>query len=81
MNKPDLPEIPGTRPPTKEYTWRDHGSSHICRRGWPCRTSMGGEALGPMKAQCPSVGECQDRRAGVSELVSRVRDSIGAFQS
>jgi hypothetical protein len=41
-----------------------HGSSHICSRGWPCGTSMGGEALGPMKAQCPSVGECQDREVG-----------------
>jgi hypothetical protein len=32
---------------------------------------MGGEALGPEKAQCPIVGECQDREAGVGELVSR----------
>ena len=24
-----------------------------------------GEALGPVKAQCPTVGECQDREAGV----------------
>jgi hypothetical protein len=41
---------------------------------------MGGEALGPMKAQCPSVGECQDRKAGVSGLVSRGRvDVIVAF--
>jgi hypothetical protein len=31
----------------------------------------GGEALGPEKAQCPSVGECQDREAGVGGLVSR----------
>jgi hypothetical protein len=34
---------------------------------------MGGEALGPVKAQCPSVGECQGREAGVGELVSRGR--------
>jgi hypothetical protein len=27
-----------------------HGFSHICSRGWPCQTSMGGEALGPEKA-------------------------------
>jgi hypothetical protein len=26
---------------------------------------MGGEVLGPVKAQCPSVGECQGREAGV----------------
>jgi hypothetical protein len=32
---------------------------------------MGGEALGPGKAQCPSVGECQDREVGVGGLVTR----------
>ena len=26
---------------------------------------MGGEALGPVKAQCPSIGECQDGKAEV----------------
>ena len=42
---------------------------------------MGGEALGPVKAQCPSVGECQDREVGVGGLVSRGReDGIGGFQ-
>jgi hypothetical protein len=34
---------------------------------------MGGKALGPVKAQCPSVGEWQDQEAGVGELVSRGR--------
>ena len=24
-------------------------------------SSMGGEALGPVKALCPSIGECQDQ--------------------
>jgi hypothetical protein len=28
-----------------------------------------GEALGLVKAQCPSVGECQDQEAGVGGLV------------
>jgi hypothetical protein len=32
---------------------------------------MGEEVLGPVKALCPSVGECQGQEAGVSELVSR----------
>jgi hypothetical protein len=32
---------------------------------------MVGEALGPEKALCPSVGKCQDRESGVGELVSR----------
>jgi hypothetical protein len=25
---------------------------------------VGGEGLGPVKARCPSVGECQDREVG-----------------
>ena len=42
---------------------------------------MGGEALGPVKAQCPSVGEYQDREVGVGEFVSRGwKNGIGAFQ-
>ena len=28
-----------------------HDSSLICSRGWPCWASMGGEALGPVKAK------------------------------
>jgi hypothetical protein len=34
---------------------------------------MGGEALGPVKARCPTVGECQDEEAGVGELVRKGR--------
>jgi len=30
----------------------------------PHRLSMGGEALGPAKVRCPSVGKCQGREAG-----------------
>ena len=42
---------------------------------------MGGEALGPVKAQCPNVGECQDQEAGVGGLVSRGRgDRIGGLE-
>ena len=41
---------------------------------------MVGEALGPMKARCPSEGECQDREAGVGGLVSWGRgDRIVVF--
>jgi hypothetical protein len=32
-----------------------HGSSCICIRGWPCWTSMGGEALGPEMTQCRRI--------------------------
>ena len=42
--------------------------------------SMRGEALGLVKALCPSVWECQYREVGVSGLVSRGReDWIGDF--
>jgi hypothetical protein len=36
------------------------GSSCIYSRGWPSWSSMGGEALGPVKVLWPSIGECQD---------------------
>ena len=42
-----------------------HGSYCIFSRGWPCQASMGEEALGPMKAQCPSKVECKGTEAGV----------------
>jgi hypothetical protein len=48
---------------------------------------MGGEALGPVKTQCPSVGECQGGEAGVGGWVgvhlhksSGMGDDIGGFQ-
>ena len=41
---------------------------------------MGGEALGPVKALCPSVGDCQDRGTGMGGLLNRGRrDGIGGF--
>jgi hypothetical protein len=42
---------------------------------------MGGEALGPVKALCPSVGECQGQEVGVGGLVCRGRvRGIRGFQ-
>jgi hypothetical protein len=39
---------------------------------------MRGEAFGLVKARFPSVGKCQDREAGVGELVSRgMEDRMG----
>ena len=35
----------------------------------PYIASIGGEALDPVKAGCPSIGEYQDREAGVNRLV------------
>jgi hypothetical protein len=37
---------------------------------------MGGETLGPVKAQCPNVGECQGGEAGMGEWGA---DGIGGF--
>jgi hypothetical protein len=43
---------------------------------------MRGQGLGPVKAQCPTVGECQDREVGVGGLVGEQGevDGIGDFQ-
>jgi hypothetical protein len=42
---------------------------------------MRGEALGPVKVLCPSIGECQSQKAGVSGLVSRGRgEGMGVFR-
>jgi hypothetical protein len=41
---------------------------------------MGGEALGPVKFLCPSIGECQGQEAGVDGMGSRERgEGIGSF--
>jgi hypothetical protein len=41
---------------------------------------MGGEALGPMKVLCPSVGECQGQEVEVDRLGSRGGgEEIGDF--
>jgi hypothetical protein len=41
---------------------------------------MGGEALGPVKVLCHSIGDCQGQEAGMGGLVSRGRrDWIGYF--
>ena len=77
MNQSVCPELPGTKPPNKEYTTRTEDFSCICSRVWPCRTSMRGKALGLVKAQCPSLGECQHREAGMGGLVSiSMRDEM-----
>ena len=41
---------------------------------------MGGEAFGPVKTLCTSVGQCEGQEARVGSLVNRVRgDGIGGF--
>ena len=53
------PSFQGLNHQPKSTHGRTHGFNHICSRGWPDWSSLGGEALGPVKAQCPSVGKCQ----------------------
>ena len=50
-----------------------HGSSWLYIIGWPSWSSVGIEALGPVKTLCPNVRECQGQEAGVDGLVSRGR--------
>jgi hypothetical protein len=35
---------------------------------------MGGETFGPVKVLCPSIGECQDQKAGVGGLGNRGKE-------
>jgi hypothetical protein len=44
-------------PPLGIYT---KGTYCICSRGWPSWSSIGEEALGPVKGLCLSIGECQN---------------------
>jgi hypothetical protein len=64
---PHPPELPGTKPLTEDM-WRHPWLQLHIYQGWPCWVSMGGEALGPMKAWYPSVGKCQ---VGRQEWVGR----------
>jgi hypothetical protein len=44
---------------------RGLSSSCTCSRGWPYLASVGGVALSPVEALCPSIGECEGGGAGV----------------
>jgi hypothetical protein len=46
-----------------------HGSSCICSRERSYLASMEGEVLGPVKARCLSVGECQGGEVGMGGWV------------
>jgi hypothetical protein len=49
----------------------------MCSRGLPSQSSMGGEALEPVKLLRPSKGECQGQKVGVGGLVSRTSKKWG----
>ena len=65
MNHPVPTELPRTKPPTKEYTWRDTWLQPHMYQRMALAGINGGEALSPVKAQCPSVGKHCGREAGV----------------
>jgi hypothetical protein len=81
--------IGGTTICTNQYPQSFQGLNHQAKnthgrlmahssRGWPSRSSMRGEALGPMKAlSMPSVGEIQGQEVGVDGLVSRGKGGEG----
>jgi hypothetical protein len=72
MNYPVPPEFPETKPPTKEYAWWDLWLQ-LHMQQMPSQSSIGGEALGHVKALFPSVWEWQDQEMGMGGLVSRSR--------
>jgi len=59
------PVLPGINyKPKSTHRWT-HGSTHTCSRGWHCSASIGGKALGPVKAHFLNVHECQCLEMGV----------------
>jgi hypothetical protein len=65
MNQTVPLELPGTKHQPKKTHDGTHGSNCMCSRGWSSWSSIEGEALGPLKIICPSVGECQGQKAVV----------------
>ena len=57
-NQPDPPVLPKAKPSNKEYTWRNPLLQVHKSRGWPYLASVEGEALGLVRALCPSIGKC-----------------------
>ena len=53
MNQPVPQSSQGLNHQPKSTQGGTQGFSRICSRGWPCGTSMRGEALGLVKARCP----------------------------
>jgi hypothetical protein len=79
INQLEPLELPGTKPPTKEYTWRVPWlQPHMWQR-------MALLDINGRRSPCSSVGECQGREVGVGggEHPHRRKgrkDGIGVFQ-
>ena len=61
------PELPGTGPQTKEYTWSDPWLQPPMWQKMALLDISGKSGLGPVIVRCPSVGECQGRKTGMGE--------------
>jgi len=57
VNQPDPRSSQELNHQPKSTHGRSLSSSYISSRGWSCWASMGGEALGPVKVRCPSMGK------------------------
>ena len=78
IKQPDpLPKFPGTKPPTKEYTWGGGTHDWIHSRGWPCQSSLGGEPLSPVEVvEVPKVGKARTlRQEGVGRQGSTLTEA------
>jgi hypothetical protein len=56
-----------------------HGSSCLCSRGWPSLASMEREVLGPEKAWCPSIEECQGKWGRSGWVSERTPSEAGGW--
>jgi hypothetical protein len=64
-NNINQPELPGSKLPTKEYTWRDPWFQLYMQQRMDLKgASIREEAFGPVKVRCPSIGECKGRELG-----------------
>ena len=74
INQPVPQELSGSRPSTKEYTW-------LQLHTLPCQTSVGGEVLGPMKAQkMPQNSGLEGGKVGHPHRSRGKADGIRGFQ-
>jgi hypothetical protein len=69
MNQLVPPELPGTKPPTKEYTRRNPWLQLHMQQRMALLDINGKRGPWSYKSQCPSVGECQDKEVGVGGVV------------
>lgn len=64
INESDVHKLPGNKPQPQKNIVMDPWLHLlcICSKEYPCLISKGGKTLGPIKAQCPRVEECQGGR-------------------